>query len=239
MPKAEIRLEPQDRFAVVLARPESLENIGLVARAMKNTGFRHLRVVGRKKLEIACPRTAVHAREIVRQAQFFSELGEAVADLQVVFASTAKARKNFSALSFDEAVTKMLSLRPPARVALLFGNERTGLTSEELRSSNFRYSIPQASRQPSYNLSAAVLLTLFELFRRRLEGQAESAFPAREPPLSRKEQEECVGLIVEKLEEREFIHRTNKRHTTEMIHDLFGRLTMTDRDRRLLLAIFS
>jgi len=239
MPKAEIRLEPQDRFAVVLARPESLENIGLVARAMKNTGFRHLRVVGRKKLEIACPRTAVHAREIVRQAQFFSELGEAVADLQVVFASTAKARKNYSVLPFDEALTRMLSLRPPARVGLLFGNERTGLTSEELRFSNFRFTIPQASRQPSYNLAAAVLLTLFELFRRRLEGQAGSAFPAREPLLSRREQGECLSLILAKLEARKFIHPTNKRHTTEMIHDLFGRLQMTEKDRRLLLAIFS
>jgi tRNA/rRNA methyltransferase len=239
MTKAEIPSDLQDRFAVVLVRPESLENIGLAARAMKNTGFCHLRVVGRRKLEIACPRTAVHAREIVRQAQFFSDLGAAVADLQVVFASTAKARKNYSVIPFDEAVTKMLALRPPAKVGLLFGNERTGLTSEELRCSNFRYSIPQASRQPSYNLSAAVLLTLFELFRRRAEGKAVSALPVRALPLLRREQEECISLILAKLEARKFIHPTNRRHATEMIYDLFGRLNMTEKDRRLLLALFS
>jgi tRNA/rRNA methyltransferase len=34
------------------------------------------------------------------------------------------------------------------------------------------------------------------------------------------------------------MHETNQAHVTEMIHDLFGRLAMTDRDRRLLLAIF-
>ena len=239
MPKAEIRPELQDRFAVVLVRPESLENIGLVARAMKNTGFRHLRVVGRKKLEIICPRTAVHAKDIVHRADFFPDLGPAVSDLQVVFASTAKARKNYSSLPFDDALAKILSLSPPAKVGLLFGNERTGLTSEELRFSNFRFTIPQASRQPSYNLAAAVLLTLFEIFRRGPEGQAESLFPAREPPLPRRKQLECISLILAKLEERKFIHRTNKRHTTEMIHDLFGRLNMTEKDRRLLLAIFS
>jgi tRNA/rRNA methyltransferase len=239
MPKAEIRLELHDRFVVILVRPESLENIGLAARAMKNTGFRHLRVVGRRKLEVACPRTAVHAGEIVRQAQFFSDLGAGVADLQVVFASTAKTRKNFSVLPLDEAVTRMLSLHPPAKIGLLFGNERTGLTSEELRCSNFRFTIPQASRQPSYNLAAAVLLTLFELFRRRPEGQAMSAFAASDLFLSRREQEECIRLILAKLEARNFIHPTNRRHATEMIYDLFGRLNMTEEDRRLLLALFS
>jgi tRNA/rRNA methyltransferase len=239
MSKAEMRPEFQDRFTVILVRPESLENIGLVARAMKNTGFRHLRVVGRKKLEIACPRTAVHAKDIVHQALFFTDLGSAVADLQVVFASTAKARKNYSRLSLDEAVMRILTVSPPAKVGLLFGNERTGLISEELRFSNFRFTIPQASRQPSYNLAAAALLTLFEIFRRGSQGHAPSPLPAPEPPLSRKEQMECVSLILAKLEERGFIHRTNKRHTTEMINDLFGRLAMTDRDRQLLLAIFS
>jgi len=239
MPKCETQPGLQDRFTIVLVRPESLENIGLAARAMKNTGFSQLRIVGRKKLEIACPRTAVHAADIMRQASFFADLGSAVADLQVVCASTAKARKNYSFLSFDEAVTKMLSLSPPAKVGLLFGNERTGLTSEELRFSNFRFTIPQASRQPSYNVAAAVLLTLFEIFRRGPGAHRKSASPALEPPLSRREQEECLSLILAKLEARKFIHSTNRRHATEMVHDLFGRLIMTDRDRRLLLAIFS
>jgi tRNA/rRNA methyltransferase len=239
MLKPDVWLEFQDRFTVVLVRPESMDNIGLAARAMKNTGFGHLRVVGRKKLEIVCPRTAVRAKEIVHRAAFYADLGSAIADLQVVFAATAKARKNYSSLPFDEAVANMLSLSPSVKIGLLFGNERTGLTSEELRFSNFRFAIPQASRQPSYNLAAAVLLTLFEIFRRGWEAFRESVAPAQELPLLRAEQEECLRLILAKLEARKFIHPTNKRHATEMIHDLFGRLNMTDSDRRLLLAILS
>lgn len=53
---------------------------------------------------------------------------------------------------------KMMSFPQTTRIGLLFGNERTGLTSEELRSSNFRFAMPQASKQPSYNLAYAVLL---------------------------------------------------------------------------------
>ncbi len=274
--------DPRGRFVIILARPQSLENIGLVARAMKNTGFSNLRVVGRSKVEIACPRTAVHAKDILKEATFYMEISAATADLNVVFGSTAKPRQNFSVLPLDEAVSKMLSFPPESRIGLLFGNERTGLTSSELAASNFRWTIPQASRQPSYNLAAAVLITLFQLFRRLMPGSIPSSGTVRlgnggtkkkkgtvpfsrgldlrlpkpraekvgpspflagaeawQAPLPRAEQEECIRLIIQKLEEQGFIHSTNKRHTTELLHDLLGRLAMTDRDRRLLLAIFS
>jgi tRNA/rRNA methyltransferase len=248
-----------ERLFVILVRPESLENIGFVARAMKNTGFRNLRVVGRKKVEIACPRTAVHAKEIIKEAAFFSDLASATDDLDVVFASTAKRRKNFSVESLDEAVAKISSLPKETRIGLLFGNERTGLTSAELAVSNFRWSIPQAARQPSYNLAAAVLITLFELFRREemgtvlfsrrsvpgLPGAEEEKigpspfFGRGERPLPKSEQEDCIRRILQRLEQRSFIHPTNKRHTTQMVLDLLGRLAMTNRDRKLLLAMFS
>lgn len=230
-----------ERFVVILARPQSVENIGLVARAMKNTGFRSLRVVGRSKVEIVCPRTAVHAKDILKEASFYTEISGATADINVVFASTAKPRQNFSGLPLDEAASKMLSFPPESRIGLLFGNERTGLTSAELAASNFRWTIPQASRQPSYNLAAAVLITLFELFRRLTPASVPLSGAERlgEAPLPRNEQEECIRLIIRKLEDQGFIHPTNRRHTTEMLHDLLGRLAMTDRDRRLLLAVFS
>jgi TrmH family RNA methyltransferase len=257
--KATNPVDLSERLFVILVRPESLENIGLVARAMKNTGFWNLRVVGRKKIEIACPRTAVHAKEIIKEAAFFPDLASATDDLHVVFASTAKRRKNFSALALDEAIAKIYSFPEKSRIGLLFGNERTGLTSAELAASNFRWSIPQAERQPPYNLAAAVLITLFELFRREEMGTVlfsrssslgfsgtedekigpSPFFVGREAPLPRGEQEECIRLILQKLERRAFIHSTNRRHATQMVRDLLGRLVMTDRDRKLLLAIFS
>ena len=251
------KVDPRDRFAIVLVRPESVENIGLTARAMKNTGFRDLRVVGLSRFEIGCPRTAVHSKDILKEASFFADLASATAGLNIVFASTARPRQNFSVLPLEEAVSLMFTFPPEARIGLLFGNERTGLTSAELAASNFRWTIPQASRQPSYNLAAAVLITLFEVFRRLMMGTVpfshdpvlKTAGPDeekigrslffREVPLPRDDQEKCIRLIIQKLEERDFIHPTNKRHTTQMLHDLLGRLAMTDRDRKLLLAVFS
>jgi len=221
------------RFAVILVRPESPENIGLAARAMRNTGFEEMRLVGLKALDPEATRTAIHSRSILDRARFFPTLAEAVADRHLVLASTARFRKTFTVLPLEESVRTVLAFPRSARVGLLFGSERTGLSSEELGAANFVFYIPQASTQPSYNLASAVLLTLFALFSR-----SAGEIVAREGlPIPRKEQEDCLRLIIRKLERKDFIHPGNRVHVTEMVQDLFGRLALTEKDRRFLLAL--
>ncbi len=225
-----------NRITVVLARPQHPENIGLVARCMQNTGFKRLRLVWEGPLPRQAFVTAVHSDEILHEAEFFPSVAAAVADLQVVYAAVARKRKNFPMLTREEAVRNISAEAPDTQVGLLFGNERTGLESTELLHSNFRFQIPQASSQPSYNLASAVLLSLFPLFQKGSKGESPSS---RDPRLSRAEQQECIDRILLKLEDKGFVHEVNKSHVTAMVHDLFGRLTMTARDRNLLLAIFS
>jgi TrmH family RNA methyltransferase len=223
-------------ICVILVRPEHSENIGLVARNMKNTGFTHLRLVGVNELDQKTYQTAIHSQDILKSAQLCNRLEEATADFGVVFAATAKRRKNFTLLSLEDVVERLYCYPESTKVGFLFGNERTGLTSEELKHANFRFSLPQSTRQPSYNLASAVLVTLYAISAR---APRKFAITQQEQPLPRKEQEECIKMILQKLEKRGFLHTTNKRHVTEMIYDIFGRLDMTERDRRLLLALFS
>lgn len=224
----------RQRFYIVLSSPENQENIGLVARAMKNTGFSYLRIAGVEKLEPGAFRTAIHSADILKKASFFPTLEEAVADLNLVLASTARKRKAFRIFTLDEAVVKIKSFPQETKIGLVFGNERTGLSDKELRLANFVYFIPQAQRQPSYNLAAAVLITLYSLFRQS-GSQPVAQAP---PPLPRKEQEDCIKLILSKLEKRGFMHETNREHVTSLLYDLFGRLTLSERDRRFLTAVF-
>ncbi len=227
----------RENIFVILSRPSNPENIGLVARAMKNTGFKHLRIILDKSLPNQAFRTAVHAEDLLKNAGIYSQLSEATKDLSVVFAASARYRKNFPSLSFNEAAEKMASFSSEVKVGLVFGTERTGLVSRELRHSNYRFLIPQAESQPSYNLASAVLLTLFQLFSR---GKPVMRRKETKPkPISRSEQEECINLIVKKLEKINFIHQGNREHVVNMLYDLFGRLVMKERDRNLLLAVFS
>jgi TrmH family RNA methyltransferase len=222
------------RFAVVLVRPDSPENIGLAARGMANTGFRDLRIVGLDKLMAPAYRTAVHAESILDGARFFRTLEEAVAGLHLVLGSTARIRRDFPLVSLGEAAAKILEYPAEASIGLVFGNERTGLTAGEIGLSNIRFRIPQAVRQPSYNLGVAVTLTLYEIAARA----AAPAVVRRDLPLTRDEQEEAGRRFSDLLDNRGFMHDTNRAFITERVRDIFRRMVLTAKDRDIILAMF-
>jgi tRNA/rRNA methyltransferase len=231
----ESRLPVRRPISVILSNPEQPDNLGLVARAMKNTGFHDLRLVGLPSVPEKAFSVAVHSEDILRRARLSSSLAEATADLDLVLAGTIRFRKDFVSLSLGEAVRSLFRFPASTRLGLLFGNERTGLSREELRRTNACFVIPQAVSQPSYNLAAAVLLTLFAIFD---YGREPEPIVFRRP-LPRPDQEECIGRICLKMEEAGFIHDTNRRQLTDRIHGLFGRLALAAEDKALLLAVFS
>lgn len=222
------------RFAVILVRPDSPENIGLAARGMANTGFSDLRIVGLERLEAAAWRTAVHAERLIEAARLFPTLAEAVADRQLVLGSTARVRHEFPLVTLAEAARRVREYPGSTRVGLVFGNERTGLTKEELGLSNLRFRIPQVARQPSYNLGVAVTLTLYEL---AFGDRAPQAFH-RQAPLSHAEQAEAGRRFREMLDSLGFMHETNRAFITEKVQDIFFRMALTAKDRDVILAMF-
>ena len=222
------------RFAVVLVRPDSPENIGLAARGMANTGFSDLRIVGLEKLEAPAWRTAIHAESVIEGARFFPSLAEAVADLHVVLGSTARVRHDFPLITLADGVRRLDEYPAETRIGLVFGNERTGLTQEEIGLANVRFHIPQAGRQPSYNLGVAVTLTLHAI-----------AFENAPPPAARKdmplthaEQADAGRRFSDMLDSLGFMHDTNRDFITEKVQDIFFRMTLTAKDRDIILAMF-
>jgi tRNA/rRNA methyltransferase len=222
------------RFAVVLVRPDSPENIGLAARGLANAGVADLRFVGIERLEPPAWRTAIHAEAILEGARFFGSLEEAVADLHLVLGSTARVRHDFPLVSLSEAVGRVGEYPAGTRVGLVFGNERTGLTQEELGRTNVRFHIPQAARQPSYNLGVAVTLTLHAL----VFGAGRLPAARRELLLSHGEQAEAGRRFRDMLDSFGFMHDTNRAFITEKMQDIFFRMALTAKDRDVILAMF-
>lgn len=230
-----MRASPASRLAVVLVSPETPENIGLAARGMANTGFSDLRLVGlAAPLPAEAYRTAVHAERILDEARFFPGLPEALADRRLVLASTARARRNMPLLPLSAAVERIGEYPESTPVALVFGGERTGLSGPDLTLSHFRFHIPQAARQPSYNLGVAVTLTLFAA----AAGRRVPRTPAREAPLSHAEQEEAIRRFRALLDSRGFMHDTNRAFIEERVGDIFRRMVLTEKDRNIILALF-
>lgn len=165
---------PQQRLpvAVILCRPEISRNIGAVCRAMANNNCTDLRIAGNREDydENEILRLAIHAGTIWQNARFFEPsitgLKTSVADCCIIAGTTRRVgekRKSwgmtpedFASFSFNTA---------EGLTGLVFGNERTGLTDEELNVCSVAVNIPSAADFPSLNLSHAVQIVCYTLFR--------------------------------------------------------------------------
>jgi tRNA/rRNA methyltransferase len=163
------------RVVVVLVRARNPSNIGAVARAMHDFGFRRLRVVNEFAPPLEAAKSAVDAADVMADAASCASVADAVADCMLVVGTTAVGERHLhhELLPLAEAAPRMLAeLRSGdggGRVALLFGSEKTGLSNEELSHCNWLLTIPMRNqadaRHVSMNLGQAAAVCLYELVR--------------------------------------------------------------------------
>lgn len=171
---------------IVLVRPESAANIGAVCRVMANTGLSDLRIIGGKASysgnEVA--RLALHAKNIWDNAKFFppdiAGLKESCADCNILAGITRRQGAKRKTKGFTpEEFSHFLQNYGNGRAAVLFGNERTGLTDEELEICSLAVNIPSDDGFPSYNLSHAVLIIAYTLFLNASNTVADCVLPRK------------------------------------------------------------
>ncbi|HET9035225.1 MAG TPA: RNA methyltransferase [Myxococcaceae bacterium] len=149
----------------VLVHPRTPENLGSAARALKNFGQFEWTWV-RPPWSPDDPRTrtlAVGAEDVLASARLASSLDDAVSDCSWVVGTSGRAR--LRPLPMDPETFAAEAARRSGRVALVFGDERTGLRREELARCHGLTRIPSDARQPSLNLAQAVCIYAHALFR--------------------------------------------------------------------------
>ena len=186
--------------SIILVEPENPDNIGAVARAMKNMTLQDLRLVKPPKhWRRLGKKMAMSGFEVLERAREFKTLKQAVADVQVVIGTTRrKGPKRGQFIAFDEAVQKLAVARPGFRAALVFGKESKGLDNPSLRLCDRTVVIPANPDYPSLNLSQAVMVFAFSIF--KISGQKNKKEslpepPFREPFASKKEMEEVLAVL--------------------------------------------
>jgi tRNA/rRNA methyltransferase len=179
-------MKPQN-LTVILVCPESPDNIGAVARAVKNMGFSRLRLVNPpRNWRSKGKKMAMSAEDTLNQAETFSGLKEAGGDLQVLFGMTRRASESRGRFtSFPKAVSKMRDLSQKVKVGLVFGCESKGLANKDIRLCDELVTIPTGKAYPSLNLAQAVMVVLFSIAtgkesRKRSEGPAEALLSKKE-----------------------------------------------------------
>jgi tRNA C32,U32 (ribose-2'-O)-methylase TrmJ len=149
----------------VLVRPQLGENIGACARAMRNCGLADLRLVAPRDgwPNERARAAATGAVGVVDAARVFERVEDAIADLGLVFATTARRRDMLKeAVPLEEAVTELR--QAGVRAGFLFGPERTGLDNEDVLLANKVLHIPLDPSFQSLNLAQAVLLVSTKYF---------------------------------------------------------------------------
>ena len=156
----------RERIDVVLVSPRNPLNIGAVARAMANFGFKRLAVVDPYEPHWREARSAVGAPDLLENARETLVLPDAIRDCSLVLGTgTVTHRKpEQSVVRLDELAPLVTQeLDRGGRVAMVFGPEKHGLTRDDLSYCQVLVEIPTDPRQPSMNLGQAAAVCLYEL----------------------------------------------------------------------------
>ncbi len=229
--------------AIVLVDPQLGENIGMVARAMLNCGLSELRLVRPRDAwpNPAAEAAASGAGEVLARAQLFDSTEAAIAGLQRVYASTARARDMLKpVVTPRQAATEMRAAPAASRVGVLFGPERSGLTSDDVALADTVISVPLNPAFSSLNLAQAVFVVGYEW----ILGEMET--PAREVPMGATRpatKQELLGFFARleaALDASGFLQPVEKRPImVRNLRTLFQRADLTEQEVRTLHGIVS
>ena len=230
--------------AVILVEPQLGENIGMVARAMLNCGLDDLRLVNPRDgwPSAAAESAASGAVVVLEKASLYDSTHAAIADLQRVFAASARPRGLVKpVVTPRQAAAEMRTAMAEGSVTgLLFGPERAGLTNDDIALADAVIAVSLNPAFASLNLAQAVLIVGYEWF------QAGIDVPPREMPLAGSRLATKAELInfferfEQALDVSGFLRPPEKRPSmVRNLRDIFTRADLSEQEVRSLHGVIS
>jgi len=231
----------QNNFGFILVNPQLGENIGACARALKNFGFSDLNIVAPRDPwpNTKARMTSVGAYNIIQKAKIYKNVSDAVKKFDLVFATTARKRdvnkKHISIVNF----VKILIKHKNSNIGIMFGAEASGLSNNDLSLSNFIIQIPTSNKLTSLNLSHAVIVICYEIYK-----SLNFTKFKKEKMLSKISSKSSIKNLIKFLElmldKKKFFKPLEKKKSMILnINNIFGRLELSDKEIRILFSIFS
>lgn len=229
--------------AVVLCRVREAGNLGSICRAMKTMGLTRLLLADCPDYDKTLVRTmAVHAADVFENAQRYSTLKEALYNfsLSAGFTRRSGAKRgtvNLPVRDFAKAATgipvpDLPFVKREKSLALVFGNERDGLSDQELALCSLSVHIPSSDSFPSLNVAQAVQIACYELFTSGIEAKGMNddsqmiKYPdqqGEESILSRRSIEQKVDGIIGAFAERGAFKQSDDSYLRGFLRDLCER----------------
>jgi len=225
---------------VVLVRPKEEGNVGSVARAMKNFGFKELVLVDPCKLDADARRFASHGRDVLKSAKKVKTFKEAIKGCSYVVGTTGKSGGQKTPLRqglIPEQIAERVA-EATGKVALVFGNETSGLSNKDLELCDTMVRIPTNPKYPILNLAQAVCIMLYELAKKRFVKTV-----LEKPPTD--EEKEAMKRYLHEMISTLYDQEHRKKMVEENMNKILGKLflnkgevnTVTSVCRKVLDAI--
>lgn len=232
-----------ENIVIVLDHPDESRNVGAACRAMANSDIKTLRIVGKKehydveKVHVL----AIHAAYIFDNAEFFDSITEATSDC-VMSAGTTRRRgqKRKGKLLLPEEfavkageITGQKENKTGGKVAIVFGNERSGLSDEQLFECTMGVTIPTSDDFGSLNLSHAVQILCYHMFRENHKTQSGYT------PLTLNRLDQTVNIIADDLQKIGFFKVTGRPDMENFWRSILSRAALSEGEAQYLEKIFN
>jgi tRNA/rRNA methyltransferase len=231
--------------AIVLVEPQLGENIGTAARAMANFGLTDLRVVNpREGWPSGRAVAAASGAPLIHAVRVFASVGEAIADVHFVYATTAREREvGKTVVGPRAAAERVKALHAEGRaVAVLFGRERIGLTNDEVSLADEILTLPVDPAFGSLNVAQAVLIVAYEWRRATLSSET-AGLPflrSADPPAPKDELIHLFHHLESALDAAGFFRPPEKRpHMVEALRNMLHRAGLSEQEVRTLRGVIA
>ena len=152
---------------IILHSIENPGNIGSAARAMKNMGLENMVLINPPDLESEeAKKLAYMSYDIIEKAKIVSSFDEAISLVDITIATTRRKGKWRERFMPPEEISELILVKKEVnKIGIIFGTEKTGLTNDEVVKCDYASEIPTVVDYPSLNISQAVMIYVYELYR--------------------------------------------------------------------------
>ena len=224
----------------ILVKPQIGENIGSVARAIKNFNITKLRIINPRcewpnQKALA---TSVGAKDILKSTKIYNSFEKSIGDLDIVFATTSRIRKvNKKIISILDLKKK---IKKKQKMGIIFGTESSGLSNDEINYADYLVKIPTNNKFSSLNLSHSAIIFSFQLFKIFSKNKISYKSKYKSFIATKAQVNKFLDFIIAGLDKKGFLQPKHKRKSMlRNINNIFHRMNLSEQEIRILLGIFS
>ena len=229
----------KNHISFILHKPQLSENIGACARAIKNFNFKKLVLINPKPIfpNDKILATSVGAKNIIIQSKRYDTLEQALDEIDIVIATSARFRnKNIKHINLEDL--KKINFKK--KIGFLFGSEASGLSNKEISYANYTLQIPTNPDFKSLNLSHSLIIIAQYVANIIKLKKVPFKKSKKVKSASKKEIQSMLSLCIKNLDEIDFFKPKEKRpKMLENLRNIFYKMDLSDKETRILSSVFA